>query len=346
MQSDRSPERGVALVVTLVVVALLTVLVMEFTYSVQVESRIARNSLNALQATYLARSGINILAGALLVDNSPDVDPDETDRQEGWGSFLIEDGCSPLPALELPPNWQLCVRIVDEAGKINVNLTRPRQTNPNLPPPSECANANEVCWIDALVRLLESHGVDPEALRAKITNYWVENAPEPAPGRPPQLYAPEFLAIEDVAAVPAFSELRAPAVFHLLRQFVTALPLPRQEQAGVNINTAPREVLKAIINDAAAVDEILARREQGPFNNPSAAFFGLNVPIGLQQLFNRSSRYYRLEASAVVNGVGKTIRALVRRDGPRRQSGQSGLAWSLAFLEWEKQGGAELIEQH
>src|SRR5256885_1549174 len=96
----RDSQRGIALIIVLLVVALLTILIVEFTYSVQVESHIARNSLSALQASYLARSGINILAGALTMDNSPRVDPDEQDIAS-WGSFALK-GCSPLPSLELP----------------------------------------------------------------------------------------------------------------------------------------------------------------------------------------------------------------------------------------------------
>jgi hypothetical protein len=44
----------------------------------------------------------------------------------------------------------------------------------------------------------------------------------------------------------------------------------------------------------------------------------------------------------VVNGVGRTIRALVRRgQAPRPAGGLGGQAaqWSITYLDWQKEGG-------
>jgi general secretion pathway protein K len=61
-------ERGIALIITLLVVALLTITVIEFTYSVEVDQHMARNALNGLQASLLARSGIALGEALLLHD--------------------------------------------------------------------------------------------------------------------------------------------------------------------------------------------------------------------------------------------------------------------------------------
>src|SRR5437667_3297862 len=121
-------ERGIALIVTLLVVALLTITVVEFTYSVEIDQHMARNALHSLQASLLARAGINLGEALLLHDNDPRVDA----FTEEWcpgpsdSSCLIDESNSQLV---LPDNMRLRVQIIDESGKLNINMTRPRDRN-------------------------------------------------------------------------------------------------------------------------------------------------------------------------------------------------------------------------
>src|SRR5262249_27259495 len=73
-------ERGIALLIVLIVVALLTITVTEFTYSVQIDQHRTRNAIHALQAQLLARSGINLAEGFLMLDDEPSYDA----RSEQW----------------------------------------------------------------------------------------------------------------------------------------------------------------------------------------------------------------------------------------------------------------------
>ena len=61
-------ERGVALLIVLLVTALLLALIFEFAYGTRVSLRAAVNSRDSQRAYFLARSGVNF-AGALLSDN-------------------------------------------------------------------------------------------------------------------------------------------------------------------------------------------------------------------------------------------------------------------------------------
>jgi type II secretory pathway component PulK len=347
-------ERGVALVMVLLVVTLLMILVVEFTYTVRVESHISRNSLNALQATYLARSGINILAGALMddEDNPAGVDPA---TEDGWRYFALGPCQNILENEEsLPPEWNLCGRIVDESAKINVNFTRPQSARPNPNLPQECVPNNlqtlHYCWLDVLARLAENHGVPEEALQA-LEDYWYTAAPQQGAGQAAQMLAPEFGSFEDVAA--AFPALRNKALFDQLRRYVTALPTAAQQRQ-VNFNLAPAPVLQAILEDEGMVQEILAQRAEAPFENCGQALEGLDAQNqAARRMCTTRSSVFRLEAVAVVNGVGKTVRALVERRSNRGgaaggQGGGAGLGplmWQITYLDWQKESGSRAARE-
>src|SRR5512132_2286869 len=58
MSGARTGERGAALLIVMVAVAVLTVLAADLAYEARVSLQIAANARNELQATYLAKSGV------------------------------------------------------------------------------------------------------------------------------------------------------------------------------------------------------------------------------------------------------------------------------------------------
>jgi general secretion pathway protein K len=97
-------ERGAALVTVMLAITLLTILVVEFAYSTQIDQHLAYNALRSLQATYLTRSGINFALLALKKDGQASgIDT----LGEDWGRAL-----PPLPAGE----GTVTIRITDEQG--------------------------------------------------------------------------------------------------------------------------------------------------------------------------------------------------------------------------------------
>ena len=60
MKSFFRNERGIALLLVLSAIAILTVAVVEFTYDTRIQYRIAVNNKERLQAYYLAKSGLNL----------------------------------------------------------------------------------------------------------------------------------------------------------------------------------------------------------------------------------------------------------------------------------------------
>lgn len=98
-----SNDRGVALLIALLVTALLIALVFEFAYGTRVSLRAAANFRDSQRAYYLARSGVNIFAKYK--------DLQEMIRQGEWGIVpVISEG-----------DTEVRVRWEDERGKLNIN---------------------------------------------------------------------------------------------------------------------------------------------------------------------------------------------------------------------------------
>lgn len=379
-QSTAPNQRGIALVVTLLVVALLTIIVIEFTYSVEVDVHMARNALNGLQAALLARSGINLGEALLLHDDNNKFDS----YTEDWGNPEQINS-----QLILPENMLLRVRVIDECGKLNLNLTRPRNQmewrtslqNPETQYPFKH-------WAKALALLLEARGGSPDIADA-VNDYWgqlfqmaaqvsgasgqVGSARNPdQPGATPGASTPgvstpgtnqainpaqwDFPSLDDASMIPGL----APSLIRRARGVLTALD-SRQQPPRVNLNTAPREVLAAIIPDASVVENIISQRQEqglteqdkqgllgGMRGDPSMSYVGNMLGV--------TSNFFLIRASATVNanpltgkgGISRSASMLVyRRQVPCNppRSPATAPCWTLTQLDWQKEGGAALFQQ-
>jgi type II secretory pathway component PulK len=347
------------LILVLVIVALLTITVTEFTYSVQLDQHRTRNAIHALQAQLLARSGINLAEGFLMLDEDPTFDA----YTEEWWLQLLEF-CREMP---LDGSMRIRCTVRDESGKINLNNTRePRRVNQTQ------AVTQSAVLRDALRCLFERHGVDVEVVD-RLADYWQQDPPANADGT--QGVIPDFTSLEDFGATFGIPSEALREVRHL----VTAQP--RQLFPRINVNTAPAEVLAAVINAEQQgcppneqVEQIVERQRdpEQPFRTSgevTAMLQGLDNANVKGGLFDVRSRLYRLEASALANvdpehpdsgGIGQTLSALVvRQQGPARPGAAGGPvrsggllpgsgdrplpSWTLRPLDWQKEGGARLF---
>lgn len=369
-------ERGVALVIVLLVVALLTIITVEFADATNIYAHMTRNSLNGMQASLLARAGINIGEAYLLRDEDPMVDG----FAEEWCPETRERSCRiDETFLQLPPNMRLRIEIFDESGKINLNVTRP--TLNELENQDPARPALPFIWQRVLQRLFEARGVDPNAVE-RLAEYWArkleesqEQAAEEASterfqgqqpqqdqgqqGLPPSVLEAmlDFPSLDDANIVLGLS----PRDLDRVRDFVTALP--KSQYRFINPNTAPREVLDAITGDGSISENIITQRLETPLqqNDWVTLVQGLDTndpEFAMVRSMGRvTSHTYRIVASAVVNpdpltgrgGIARTASMLVRRRpmvGQRRlvSPGTAG-RWTLTRLDWQKESGAKLFAE-
>jgi len=186
MRASRN-ERGMAMVVALMVVAMLTVIVTEFTFSARIDQLMVRNGLNGMQASLLARSGIHIGEAFLLHDEDPNVDS----FAEEWCPMSARGGEScqidaTNSGIVLPENMQLRIEIFDEGAKFNINLTKPANVqeyksaiavksqnqgaNPGNPANPAALRPFERRRL-LLAEIMQGFGLTPEAID-NLTLYW------------------------------------------------------------------------------------------------------------------------------------------------------------------------------
>ncbi|HYD48071.1 MAG TPA: type II secretion system protein GspK [Terriglobales bacterium] len=373
--SSAGNQRGIALVTVLLVLSLLTIATLQFAFSTQVYSHLARNSVNGLQASLLARSGLNMGEAVLLYD----VDPQFDSFLEEWCPEAGPTWCRVDESLlELPDKLRLRIHIIDEGGKFNINLTRPNLTE--YKQKQQGTHGDRVLqyeYLQAAFRtLLEGVDADPNAAD-RLAEYWnqvlqefigvdpaedgsnVDQSVNQQTQRASQIQAMlnqrNFPSLDDANVVLGLD----PRVLHRLRKFATALPF-LTASARVNVNTAPREVLEAVLGDAGAVDSLVFQRETAPLQmaDINSATQGLegNQRAAVNRMLGVTSSWYRVIASAVVNadpltgegGLARTASVVVRRGtgAPRPRGGNSGAPpWTLTRLDWQKEGGAVLFEE-
>lgn len=305
--AGRRGERGIALLLALLTMVLLTIIVMEFTFTSQVGIRRAAAWSSGRRAAAVADAGI-LLARELLAWDARTSVTDSA--QDPWAR--------PMPPVDTGAGT-LLLQIEDEQGKLNLNDLGAGSLSP----------AGRRC-----TALLSKLGMDP-ALTSAVAD-WVDRNQETGPGELaaedawyaglPQPYRPRNAPLQSWAEL-ALVRGMSPDVLSRLRPFATTLP---EDNLRVNINTAPPEVLSAMDPrlDGAAVQRIVAARASSAFARPASARTAAGIEdideAAFDRLFAVSSGWFRVRATAEVAGALRSAEALVQRS-----SGQTKVVYLL-----------------
>ncbi len=297
-----SGRRGFVLVVVLVVVALLTSLTVLFINEVYLEVTAEHNARDAAQGSLFAQGGIT---GALQLLTATAGSQSYTTLNDLWAKPILLD----------EEQGELRIAIEDETGKLNLNMV----SLPN-------GSFNEPYRLMAL-RLFTLLKLPPELVETLAD--WTDEGDTPHPNgaesswyqslKPPYLPRNSYLkTVDELALVKGF----AGAPLQRIRPFVTVygdLP-PGAPAAPININTAPKEVLMALDEriGSTLADRIIVYRRDTPFKTAAdlAQVPGMEgiAPSLLTRIATKGA-VYRIRSEATVNGVTRTIEAVVRLGG-------------------------------
>jgi general secretion pathway protein K len=120
-------ERGMALLATMMAIALMTIIVVDFTSASALGYLSAANNANEIRATYLARSAINV--GLALIAQDTRAQMVQAQTQQGASATTGQgqpfDSFASVWAIPFPPmpvnGGMIGLSVVDEARKFNIN---------------------------------------------------------------------------------------------------------------------------------------------------------------------------------------------------------------------------------
>jgi general secretion pathway protein K len=292
---------------TLLTIALMTILVVDFTTSATLGYRSAANQADELRALYLARSGVE--AGLALLERDSISDALGTSNGHQPYDALTDIWAMPIPPVPIG-GGTTSVSIVDETRKLSINRIFSLRTR-----------TVDSDYAQVVARLFENIGVTTDLIPIIVD--WLDPDSIDSPGGAEADYYLRLIPPYEPrnAPMPTIGDLRAckgvdDATFILLSRFLTASP-----ETQVNPNTAPPEVLAALSpefsNSPELVKEILAARLARPF---MAVTDFANLP-GLGQyaqkvmpLLTTRSTYFTIIGQGDYAGARRRVYANVRRN--------------------------------
>jgi general secretion pathway protein K len=290
-------QRGVAVIIALLLTTLAITIVASLFWQQQVQVRSIENQRLQLQKQWILRGALD-WAGLILREDAKYSSVDTLD--EPWATPLaetrlgqyVDDGIADSNAA----NATLSGGISDAQARLNLtNLC-----------PSGTINPSEVA---AFANLLQNAGIDPSF--AQATADLMANAQQKPDANAADQSAPlpmNLTQVDDLLAVPGFTA----KMLDRIRNDVIFLP----NATPVNVNTAPAEVLAAIstlsLSDAAA---LVASRNTATFRNPGDFMLLMHANQLIVANVSVSTNYFLVNGKVQMNRAGSEIQALIQRNG-------------------------------
>jgi general secretion pathway protein K len=309
-------QRGFALVAVLMVLAFVAVIGAEFAYSMRLEATAARIYKETLIATHLAEAGLEQAIRELVADFATVSVGDEKDPDADAECPIVFYGRDRVARKRLPHKnvplglGQFTYCISDEEARLNLNTSPPDRVNKLL----------ETLGIeredrDTIVGSLQDWRDPNEEHRlngAESDDTYLK-LPVPYRSKNANLDSlAELIQIKGVTTKLLEGQEGRPGLAALV-----TVKTPGQ----ININTAGREVFRALNISDAEFTEIEQARRAGPYVSVPGRFGGRNLSV--------TSRTFRIEALGMVEGqVRARLTAIVQKRPGQGGEGVVVLDWS------------------
>jgi general secretion pathway protein K len=306
-------QRGMALVLTLLIVVLLVTVVLEFDRSTRTTLKAAGNFRDGMKAFHLATSGV-AAAQAVLKDDL---------TKTGGKDDLAELWATPFPPYPVG-DGTVAVAIQDEGGKINLNALVRGDGGRFSPEP--------VWQVERLKKLFRLKELDPNLVDAIVD--WLDRDEIPEPNgaetayyegleRPYRCRNGQMETLAELHLIKGITD----DVYRVISPYLTVYwNGPITGESRINVNTADPLVLESLAYkegpnvqfplDAAQVDQIVATR---PFANVTQLqkVPGLTPAVysAIQPQLEVGSRFFSIYAEGEANGVKKAVIAVAERVG-------------------------------
>jgi general secretion pathway protein K len=296
-------ERGVALLAVMLGVALMTLIVVDFSTTAALGYMSAANQANELRAYYLARSAVAVGLGLLAEDSRIDsvTQPPFDSLNDIWAV--------PFPPVNVE-GGTASISIVDDARKLNINqIVNPSNGEINTDFAGELERLFTILGVSpqiipAIADWIDADSVTPATSGAEL-DFYMRLRPPYAPRNGP------MPTIGDLKMIRGIDD----ATFNRIRPFLTVMP-----EMQVNVNTAPPEVLAAVspklFANPDAVKAIVTARMIRPFGNMTDVG---NIPaVGqyisdLSKVLTTRSNYFTISGMGTYAGARMLVHSTFRR---------------------------------
>jgi general secretion pathway protein K len=348
----RRSERGIALIIVMISIVVLTILAAGFAYSMKVETKLARNANCEAELEWLGRSGVEyarwVLANSLLDPTQP---YDSTDQPWATGSGWLGPTNAPIAEVQNPftlGRGTVSWKIVDLERKFNINAPEPmlQQILPQAFTLMGVAPGDSTPLVNSILDWLDTddqphiQGAESEYYEGLTPPYSAKNGPIDdiselmlIKGMLPEIY----YGISATNYQPSYySQQRdrfgrqqnvIPAAAVGLVDLFTPV-----SDGKININTASSEVLQllpgvdpiiaeAIVSGRANESGLSAPGLVGPYRNVNELSRMPNIPPQtvqqLAQYCDTRSKTFQVQVDADVGGYKRTFYAVLGRNTQR-----------------------------
>ena len=293
-------EEGAVLLLVLLVLALISVLVLSWAQEWRTELKLASNFREAHKCQRLAESGVYYALGKLVSAKTAELKGLQANVPQAQGASSDPwQGDQRPHRLELP-DGKVEIRIADEGGKINLNLA------------SEALLRNFFTMLgltELQIRTMVDSILDWRTNEAYPRPYGAKSAYYLSLDPPYVAKNGNFETVEELAWVHGFE---ASPLIPGLSQWLTV----QGTGQGINVNTAPLEVLMAVGFPPEVAQTLIATRQAVPFRTSQEIPQPSVDPLLSrdQRISFRTSPFFTITSTGMVkNNKGRyTIKSIVR----------------------------------
>ncbi len=306
-------QRGVALIIALILVALATILATKLTFDGFLERRRTMGVLAAEQALHFGM-GAEALAGDVLSKEASAQQP--TTLASAWAQATQPLPITPQEDPEGEPIGTLQGALEDMQGRFNLNtlghLTNDAKTQASMQDPQP---------LQQFERLLALVQVEPKW--AAIARDWIDadDTPGSPDGAEDQIYTSQtppyrtgnwpMMSPSELMNLPGFGADR----YRKIAPYVTALPTA---VPWINVCTAPAPVLESLAENLGEYTEesLAIGRKTGCFPDKQTLLkvLGAQAAGPVQNVVQEHSSYFRLTTRVTLGTTEFTLYSLLKRE--------------------------------